>query len=69
MHSETQPDLDDYDCSDQYDDAELDADQPRPAASIQNAADARRRLEEYWAQKELEARLREIDDWDDLAEG
>jgi len=36
-----------------------------PAKSIQKSTDARRRLEDYWAQKALDAQLRALDDWDD----
>ena len=41
----------------------------RPSRSIQSASDARRKLEEYWARKELNAQLRELDDWDDDSMG
>lgn len=40
-----------------------------PAASIQSSADARRQLEEYWEQKELDAQLKALDDWDDVETG
>jgi hypothetical protein len=36
-----------------------------PAESIQTSKDARRKLEDYWAQKALEEQLRALDDWDD----
>lgn len=46
----------------------IDADEmPRaPAADgLARASDARRRLEDYWAQKALDEELKKIDDWDD----
>ena len=42
-----------------------DLEDARPAPSIQNAAEARRKLEEYWAQKRLQDQLRSLDDWDE----
>jgi len=36
-----------------------------PAAALSNASDARRRLEDYWAQKALDEELKNIDDWDE----
>ncbi len=36
-----------------------------PSKSIQGSTDARRKLENYWARKELDEQLRGLDDWDD----
>jgi hypothetical protein len=47
-----------------YDSAE---EMPRAPATerLTPASDARRRLEDYWAQKALNEELKKIDDWDD----
>ena len=46
-----------------------DLDDVMRAESIQSSADARRQLEDYWAQKALEAQLKALDDWDDADTG
>jgi len=44
---------------------ELHAEITPESTDLTNANDARRRLEDYWAQKALEEELKNIDDWDD----
>lgn len=42
-----------------------DIEETMPSEAIQNASDARRKLENYWAKRDLDAQLRALDDWDD----
>ena len=49
---------------DNFDD-HADLDEVKPAKSIQTAAEARRKLEEYWEKKQLKDQLKDLDDWDE----
>lgn len=56
--------FDSYDESDDLDD-HSEIEPSAPATSIQHAAQARRKLEQYWADKRLAEQLKSLNDWDE----